>query len=122
MAAASGNGFKLIDVHEDDDELVVHAGSGASAPVSAPAGEPAAEVPVDAKTTDASTAEPTAEPEVASPRNARQEELLRRAEELERAKAGLADPKAFSGMHRIVLIVLAAIVIVFVAYVAFLRG
>ncbi|MDO4400245.1 MAG: hypothetical protein Q4D27_04775 [Coriobacteriia bacterium] len=120
MAAASGTGFKLIDVHEDDDELVVHAGSGVSASAAEPAGDTADAAPAAAVAPAAEA--PAAQPEAASPRNARQEELLRRAEELERAEAGLSDPKAFSGMHRTVLIVLAAIVIAFVVYIAFLRG
>ena len=113
MAASDGGSFRLITVNEDEEELVVHAGSGRrEQPVGAPAGQ-TAEQPAPATAPNEETAGAAAAP---APESARQEELRRRAEELAQAEAGLEDPHTFSRMRMVVLVALAALVIAFVVY------
>ena len=112
MAAQEG-GFRLITIEEDEEELVVRAGSGKapdaadSAAVAAPADPPVEPEPGDSP---------------ASMHNPHQEELRRRAEELAQAQAGLEDPHTFSGMRIAVLVVLALAMIAFVVYLAMTPG
>lgn len=104
---ASDGAFRLIQVH-DDEELVVHAGSGR--PAGADETQPAVAAP-SMTTSDAAAANAPA----GHARSARQEELRRRAQELERAEAGLANPKAHAGTHRAVIIGLIVLVLLVVA-------
>jgi len=103
-----GDAFRLITVNDDEEELVVHAGSGRTAvPV------PGEDVPEIADTASEATA--SEKPE-APAMTARQEELLRRAAELEQAEAGLENPHAFSRMHIYVIVALVLIVLAVVLY------
>lgn len=109
MAGQDGKAFRLIQVHGDEEELVVRAGSGlGGAPAADAAPQPAA--PAEERPQDA---EKPAAPDAASKRT---EALRRRAEELEQAEAGLVNPHAHAGMHRSVIIALVVLVLVVVAY------
>lgn len=103
MAERDGNAFRLIEVHDDEEELVIRAGSGVQA---APGEHQAPEV-VAAETPDA--------PET-SPLSPHAQELRRRAEELAQAEAGLEDPHAHASMRRYVLIALVVLVLAVVVY------
>ena len=110
MAEQNGGSFRFITVNDDEEELVVHAGSG-KAPV------PEVFAVPDASASDQAIPEQPVEdsPEV-SPQSARQEQLRRRAEEIAQAEEGLEDPHTFSRMRTIVLLALAALVVAFVVY------
>ena len=108
MPTSQGDAFRLITVNDDEEELVVHAGSGRMA---APVRTDAASAAVDDTMPEAAAAE-----QEAPALSARQEELLRRAAELEQAEAGLKDPHAFSRMRIYVLVALVIIVLVVVFY------
>jgi hypothetical protein len=110
MAVQDGGSFRFITVNDDEDELVVHAGSG-KAP--APA---VSDAPVEGISTQAVPEQPAEDAPAASPQSARQEQLRRRAEELAQAEEGLEDPHTFSRMRTIVLLALAALVVAFVVY------
>ncbi|MDO4533660.1 MAG: hypothetical protein Q4C36_08060 [Coriobacteriia bacterium] len=105
MAAQDGGSFRFITVNDDEDELVVHAGSG-KAPAPAVSDSPAESIPE----------QPVEDAPAADPQSARQEQLRRRAEEIAQAEEGLEDPHTFSRMRTIVLLALAALVIAFVVY------
>ena len=124
MAAGQGK-FNLITVHDDEEELVIHAGSGAPSTAADAVPDPS----IDTAPADASSAAPTAggdesaDPSTAAEtqpearvRSARQEELHRRAEELAQAEAGLEDPHAFSRMRTYVLAALALLIVAFIVY------
>ena len=117
--AGEGNGFRLITVHED--ELVIHAGSGATSTASQ-----AAAVPTGATEAAAGHAEEAAADGAgtapATEASARQEVLRRKAEELARAEEGLENPHAFAKTHIYVLVALALLVIAVVVYTFAMRA
>ena len=112
--AGEGNGFKLITVHDDEEELVVHAGSGkpsaatdaAQAPTAAQAPEPESE----------HAQQPASDPAAAPETSAKQEALRRKAAELEKAEADLQDPHAHARTRIYVLAALALLVVAVVVY------
>ena len=111
MAGQDGGSFRFITVNDDEEELVVHAGSGKSpTPIAS-----AAEAALETASRDSQSVQ-QAPQRRNDPQSARQEELRRRAEELAQAEEGLEDPHTFSRMRTIVLLALAALVIAFVAY------
>ena len=114
MAGQDGKAFRLIQVHDDGEELVVRAGSGlGGAPAADAARADAAPQPAAPAEERPQDAEKPAAPDAASKRT---EALRRRAEELEQAEAGLVNPHAHAGMHRSVIIALVVLVLVVVAY------
>ena len=118
--AGESNGFRLITVHEDEDELVIHAGSGAAATASQ-----AAAAPAEVTEAAAGRVEEAADEAVASAApesSARQEALRRKAEELARAEEGLEHPHAFAKTHISVLVALALLVVAVVVYTLAMRA
>ena len=120
--AAEGGAFRLITVHEEDeDELVVHAGSGKASAAKAATDEPSA-VP-QAAVSHASDADQGQESTAVSPEAAaRQESLRRRARELAEAEEGLEDPHAFARTRIYVLVALALLVVAIVVYTIVVRA